>query len=102
MISDQFPQAVRVMAMDAQSDLFGEPDVEALEMPVSPKAEPLAMPCGFLDSSNKRCRRLAHRPVMMNGKQLTSYGRPMLHCPRECFYPPKEAPVEQTPNGDTE
>lgn len=72
--------------MNAQTDLFGEEPLNATieDAAITPQ-EPLAMPCGFLDRSNTRCRRLASRPVMMNGKQLHSHGRPMLHCEMACF-----------------
>lgn len=72
--------------MNAQSDLFGEEPLDAaIEDTAITPAGPLAMPCGFLDRSNTRCKRLASRPVMMNGKRLHSHGRPMLHCEMACF-----------------
>lgn len=72
--------------MNTQTDLFGEKPLEAAidDAAITPK-EPLAMPCGFLDRSNTRCKRLASRPVMINGKRLHSHGRPMLHCEIGCF-----------------
>jgi hypothetical protein len=71
--------------MNAQTDLFGEPADTASSTAITKPGSPLAMPCGYLDRSNKRCRKLAHRPVMMNGIQMHSHGRPMLHCEMECF-----------------
>ncbi|MDX3911611.1 MAG: hypothetical protein QHC67_17645 [Sphingobium sp.] len=76
--------------MNAQTDLFGEePQDAAIEDAIEGAGitlgEPLAMPCGYLDRTNTRCKRLAWRPVMMNGKQMHSHGRPMLHCEMACF-----------------
>ncbi len=72
--------------MNAQSDLFGEePQEDLLEGTSITPEEPLAMPCGYLDRTNTRCKPLAWRPVMMNGKQMHSHGRPMLHCEMACF-----------------
>jgi hypothetical protein len=76
--------------MNAQTDLFGEEPQEAsiedgIEGAGITPGEPLAMPCGYLDRTNTRCKRLAWRPVMMNGKQMHSHGRPMLHCEMACF-----------------
>lgn len=71
--------------MNAQTDLFSEPADTGSGTALIKPGSPLAMPCGYLDRSNNRCRKLAHRPVMMNGKQMHSYGRPMLHCEMECF-----------------
>lgn len=76
--------------MNVQTDLFGdEPQEAAIDEVIKgadiTPAEPLAMPCGYLDRTNTRCKRLAWRPVMMNGKQLHSHGRPILHCEMACF-----------------
>ncbi len=77
-------------AMNVQTDMFGDETQEAaiddaIEAAGITPGEPLAMPCGYLDRTNTRCKRLAWRPVMMNGKQLHSHGRPMLHCEMACF-----------------
>lgn len=76
--------------MNAQSDLFYQPvEVETETIPAlesaAPLGEPIAVPCGFVDRTNNRCRRLGHRPVLIDGVQLVSAGRPMLHCDPACF-----------------
>lgn len=76
--------------MSAQSDLFEQAaalDASAAPPPIAaePLGEPIAIPCGFMDRTNSRCRRLAVRPVVVDGSQLVSRGRPMLHCDPACF-----------------
>lgn len=83
------PSCLGPDTMKMQADLFGpvdldhidEPDPELLEIP----AEPLAVPCGFVDRTNNPCRRLAVRPVMLDGLQMTCRGRRMLHCEAACY-----------------
>lgn len=50
-----------------------------------PSGEPIAIPCGFMAKNNQRCQRLAHRPVMLEGHQMTCRGRPMLFCDPACY-----------------
>ncbi len=66
---------------DELASLNEEPETEA----AAPRGEPLAVPCGFLNRANQRCRGMAHRPVLMDGLQMECRGRPMLHCDPECF-----------------
>ena len=76
--------------MNLQSDLFGDPaasiEPENVHPPrVVPAQRLLAMPCGFLDGSNKPCRRLGARPVIIDGDQLICRGTAMVHCEPDCF-----------------
>jgi len=48
-------------------------------------ANPIAVPCGFMDRHNNRCQRLGNWPVMAEGKQMVCRGRPMVHCDPACF-----------------
>ena len=48
-------------------------------------AEPIAVPCGFIDKTNHRCSRHGERPVLIDGHQMVSRGRPMVHCDPACF-----------------
>lgn len=70
-----------------QPDFFSAPaqsldDVDDDDEPARPA---LAVPCGFVDRHNRRCQRLAVRPVMMDGFQATCRGAPLLHCDPACF-----------------
>lgn len=75
--------------MNPQSDLF---DQSAQSDRRSPRlaifdpglGEPIAVPFGFMDRTNGRCRRLATRCVLVDGVQLVSRGRQMLHCDPDC------------------
>ena len=60
---------------DPAPDLNIEP-LDAAEME-APRGEPIAIPCGFMTKTNERCQRLASRPVMLEGHQMTCRGRPM-------------------------
>lgn len=55
-----------------------------------PARPALAVPCGFVDRHNRRCQRLAVRPVMMGGFQATCRGAPLLHCDPTCFATARE------------
>ena len=73
-----------------QTDLFGAPEAAVEAPPASPAPASsgrriLALPCGFLDASNKPCRRLGARPVIMGGEQLVCRGAAMVHCEQDCF-----------------
>lgn len=68
---------------DPAPDLSIEP-LDAAEME-APRGEPIAIPCGFMTKNNERCQRLAHRPVMLEGLQMTCRGRPMLFCDPACY-----------------
>jgi hypothetical protein len=76
--------------MTLQSDLFGEP-IAATEPPpgrFTPEAPPvrtLAIPCGFLNSRNKPCRRLGGKTVLIEGSPLVCRGVSMVHCEPDCF-----------------
>ena len=50
-----------------------------------PGAEPLAAPCGFRNTRNEPCRRLAERPILMNGQPFVHRGHRLLQCPRSCW-----------------
>ncbi len=76
--------------MKLQADLFSEneppidpEDLEAQYVETAP--EPLAVPCGWRDRTNSPCRRLGHKPVMMDGLQAVCRGRRLVHCAPECF-----------------
>ncbi len=68
---------------DPAPDLNIEP-LDAAEME-APRGEPIAIPCGFMTKTNERCQRLASRPVMLEGHQMTCRGRPMLFCDPACY-----------------
>ncbi len=79
--------------MNMQRDLF-TPDAEAVEIDgiencpvasVTKTFDPIAVPCGFIDRANHRCKRLGSRPVLIDGHQMVSRGRPMVHCDPTCF-----------------
>ncbi|MFC0687177.1 hypothetical protein [Novosphingobium clariflavum] len=57
---------------------------------------PLAVPCGFYDRRNKPCRRLATRPILMDGKPFVHRDRLLLFCPRQCWFDDDSA-VEPEP-----
>ena len=46
---------------------------------------PLAVPCGFRNRRNEPCRRLAERPILMNGQPFVHRGHQLLQCPRSCW-----------------
>ena len=62
-----------------------------------PRAEPLAAPCGFRNTRNEPCRRLASKPLCIDGVQLVSRGIPILLCNRACFrdQPSDSDPLEE-------
>jgi hypothetical protein len=76
--------------MNLQTDLFGEPEL-ASERPTNPPApasaavRTLAMPCGFMNSRNKPCRRLGVRAVILDGTPYVCRGIAMVHCDPDCF-----------------
>lgn len=85
-----------------QRDFFDpapNPTVEPLDVAEieAPRGEPIAIPCGFMTKSNQRCQRLAHRPVMLEGHQMTCRGRPMLFCDPTCYdaAAPVDAPADE-------
>lgn len=84
--------------MNMQRDFFTS-DAEAVEIdaiesrPVAAAAQtadPIAVPCGFIDKTNHRCSRLGSRPVVIDGHQMVSRGRPMVHCDPACFSATRE------------
>lgn len=84
-----------------QHDLFEpllerSPAADVVTLP-SPAAAPIAIPCGFTNAANHPCRRLAHRPVMVEGEQLACRGRPMLFCDPDCY---AALPVASPPSSD--
>ena len=89
-----YPLARRLRTMNSQADLFAAVDSSALDAASlaspAPKREmplrdPIAVPCGFVDRSNNRCRRLGRQPIFVDGVPLTSRGRPLVHCVPECW-----------------
>ena len=93
--------------MDAQGNLFGlpseiphfpEPDLQiSAPEPISTKEAvppPLAAPCGFRNRQNHPCRRLACKPMLLDGQQMHSAGRPLILCEPECFNEPPPAGME--------
>lgn len=72
--------------MDVQPDMFASEilaPAERAEDAALP--QPLAAPCGFRIRRGAPCLRLAHRPLLCEGRQLRSDGRPLLHCEPDCF-----------------
>ncbi|MGF7151948.1 hypothetical protein FHS96_005616 [Sphingomonas zeicaulis] len=93
--------------MDAQGNLFSlpseTPHFAEPNLQISEPAEvaatqalpsPLAAPCGFRNRKNLPCRRLACRPMLLDGQQMHSAGRPLLLCEAECFNGLAEAGME--------
>lgn len=85
--------------MLAQGNLFGSPiDADPPEPePAQPQAAPpapLAAPCAFRNRQNLPCRRLACRPILLDGQQLHTAGRPLLMCEPECYNAPPETGIE--------
>lgn len=77
--------------MNAQSDLFEQlPGRESSGRPLDSSVEifgePIALPCGFMDRANNRCKCLGSLPLMVDGVQLVSRGRPLLHCDPACYH----------------
>lgn len=85
--------------MQKQADLF-DPDVNPFTDPEpmaepavqvadedepAPRVDPLAAPCGFVNCRNLPCRRLASRPLLLDGKPFVHRGIPMLHCDPACW-----------------
>jgi len=83
-----------------QTDLFRSasefPTVQACQKSNLNAAQhaPLAVPCGFLDRSNRPCQRLGNWPIMVEGQQLSCRGRPVVHCDPACFR--GDAPIERS------
>ena len=82
----------RAIVMTAQADLFASRTVIvgvdedcAVDGTLALAPPPIAVPCGFSNRHNLPCRRSGNWPVMIDGKQLTCRGRPMIHCDPECF-----------------
>src|SRR5688500_10861221 len=81
--------------MDAQGSLFAaSQDTQAIDRdpphpePAQPQEAPpapLAAPCGFRNRQNLPCSRLACTPMLLDGQQLHSAGRPLSLCDLECF-----------------
>lgn len=86
--------------MHTQSDLF-DPDPVPPAPPAPPPdpepetaadagepcdaIEPLAAPCGFRNCRNEPCKRLASRPLLIDGIQLIHRKIPILHCDPACW-----------------
>lgn len=68
---------------DPAPDQIAEP-LDTAENAAS-RGEQIAIPCGFMTRNNDRCQRLARRPVMLDGYQMTCRGRPMLFCDTACY-----------------
>ncbi|MEG3093383.1 hypothetical protein [Sphingomonas sp. PB1R3] len=69
-----------------QPDFFAAPARPVADSDDDEPTRPaMAVPCGFVDRHNRRCQRLAVRPVMMGGFQATCRGAPLLHCDPACF-----------------
>lgn len=87
-----------MLAIKLQPDLFNtsadvaefEASNDAAPRPEPIAAEPMAVPCGFIDRLNRRCSRLATRPVMFDGRQMICRSHPMLHCDLACFNAPRQ------------
>jgi hypothetical protein len=91
--------------MLTQTDLFTSHsaihDVEqdvGVEEPAGETSSPIAVPCGFSNRHNMPCRRAGNWPVMVDGKQMTTRGRPMVHCDLACFRGEDRIPA--TPDRD--
>lgn len=91
--------------MLTQTDLFTSNqrthDVEqdvGVEEPGREISPPIAVPCGFSNRHNMPCRRGGNWPVMVAGKQMTTRGRPMVHCDVACFR--GEDHISATPERD--
>ena len=70
--------------------------------PQSVALAPLAVPCGFRNRRNEPCRRLAERPILMNGQPFVHRGHQLLQCPRSCWLDDDSAvePEITDPHGD--
>ena len=69
---------------DAEAVEIGE--IESFPVAAAPQTiNPIAVPCGFVDRKNHRCSRLGCRPILIDGHQMVSHGRPMVHCDPACF-----------------
>ncbi len=68
-----------VARVDEPAPASGDHDGDAVAL------APLAVPCGFRNRRNEPCRRLAERPVLMNGQPFVHRGHQLLHCPRPCW-----------------
>ena len=94
--------------MQKQADLF-DPDVNTFADPEpmaepavqvadedepAPRVDPLAAPCGFVNCRNLPCRRLASRPLLLDGKPFVHRGIPMLHCDPACW---RDVDADQVP-----
>ena len=94
--------------MQKQADLF-DPDVNPFTDPEpmaepavqvadedepAPRVDPLAAPCGFVNCRNLPCRRLASRPLLLDGKPFVHRGIPMLHCDPACW---RDVDADQDP-----
>ena len=79
--------------MQQQSDLFDpDPPPDDVAEEVLPPADeepvavtPLAAPCGFMNCRNKPCRRLATKPLLMDGVPFVHRGMPLLLCDPACW-----------------
>src|SRR5690242_15283590 len=85
--------------MLAQGNLFGSPiDADPPEAePTQPQEAlpvPLAAPCAFRNRRNEPCRRLACRPILLEGQQLHTAGRPLIMCEPDCYNAAPEAGME--------
>ena len=103
--------------MQTQADLF-DPDVNPFDDAApaaepdtrvpdneeqAPRVDPLAAPCGFTNCRNLPCRRLASRPVLLEGEPFVHRGVPMLHCDPDCWrdVDPDQVPDTVDVRGDT-
>lgn len=91
--------------MLTQTDLFtSHPAIHDVEQDVGVEENtgeiylPIAVPCGFSNRHNMPCGRAGNWPVMIDGKQMTIRGRPMVHCDLACFKGEDRIPA--TPDGD--
>lgn len=80
--------------MDLQADLFTEVTTREMVELDAEAREPMAAPCAWRDAANKPCRRLAHEPVLIEGRQFLYRGRPLVHCVPECFRVVIDKPTE--------
>ena len=102
--------------MQQQSDLF-DPDpppedaaeeIVTAEDEETPTVPALAAPCGFVNCRNKPCRRLATKPLLMDGLPFVHRGVPLLLCDPACWRdldpaaPPPEVDVNSQPDVDPE
>lgn len=90
----QVRQGNRMRSLRRQQDDLFDPEPNCgetvrCEVPVEAlDAAPIAIPCGYMTRSNRPCQRLATKPVLIEGYQMTCRGHPMLHCDPACYGAP--------------